>query len=188
MSVFEIFLWSISQHFALTLCKCSHTVLPPPLDTGRVEGDVLASLAPPVHLSGERLGLTLLVCMVSDFKRGHLEVSWRLPSEGQTSSTLYSIALNRKHRDHNAVAIITVATSDWPSYSCSVSHRRHPRVTRKHHTTTSRRTTAGQRLNVLIVISIHNLNYLIFLIKPLTLFSGDQDKVCYEDDEIKGNI
>ncbi|CAK6970541.1 hypothetical protein KUCAC02_028705 [Scomber scombrus] len=105
---------------------------------GRVEGDVLASLAPPVHLSGERLGLTLLVCMVSDFKRGHLEVSWRLPSEGQMSSTLYSIAINRKHRDHSAVAIITVATSDWPSYSCSASHRRHPRVTRKHHTTTSR--------------------------------------------------
>lgn len=112
-------------------------VLLPPPGPGGVEGDVLASLAPPVHLSGERLGLTLLVCMVSDLRRVHLEVSWRSPSEGQMPSTLYSIAVNRKHRDHSPVAIITVATSDWPSYSCSVSHRRHPRVNRKHHTTSS---------------------------------------------------
>lgn len=124
---------------------------------------MLASLAPPVHLSGERLGLTLLVCMVSDFRRGHLEVTWRSPSEGQMSSTLYSIAVNRKHRDHSPVAIITVVTSDWPSYSCSASHRRHSRVIRKHHTTFSRRTIAGQRLNALIVISIHSLNYLFSL-------------------------
>ncbi|KAK9522684.1 hypothetical protein VZT92_019133 [Zoarces viviparus] len=105
--------------------------------TGGVEGDVLASLAPPVHLSGERLGWTLLVCMVSDFRRGHLEVSWRSPSEGHMSSSPHSIALDRKHRGNSAVAIITVATGNWPSYSCSVTHRKRPKVTRRHHTTSS---------------------------------------------------
>ncbi|KAM8759584.1 uncharacterized protein AB9X84_007938 [Acanthopagrus schlegelii] len=106
--------------------------------TGAVEGDVLASLAPPVHLSGERLGWTLLICMVSDFRRGHLEVSWRSPSEGHhISSSPSSITVNKKHRGHGAVAIITVATGDWPSYSCSVSHRRHPKVNRRRHTSSS---------------------------------------------------
>ncbi|GLD53902.1 uncharacterized protein AKAME5_000658700 [Lates japonicus] len=105
--------------------------------TGGVEGDVLASLGPPVHLSGERLGWTLLVCMVSDFRRGHLEVSWKSPSEGHIFTAPYSVTLNRKHRGNSAVAIITVVTSDWPSYSCAVSHRRRPRVTRRHRTSSS---------------------------------------------------
>ncbi|AWP06986.1 Hypothetical protein SMAX5B_010849 [Scophthalmus maximus] len=117
--------------------------------TGAVEGDVLASLAslaslaPPVHLSGERLGWTLLVCMVGDFRRGHVEVSWRSPSEGHMSTATNSFALNRKHRGQRAVSIITVVTSDWPSYSCSVSHRRHPKVIRRHHTTSAGRTQAA---------------------------------------------
>lgn len=102
---------------------------------------MLASLAPPVHLSGERLGLTLLVCMVSDFRRGRLEVSWRSPSEGVTSSFQYSMAVNRKHHGHNAVAVITVATRDWPSYSCSVTHRRH-KAKKKCHNTASGRTVS----------------------------------------------
>ncbi|KAM7391746.1 hypothetical protein PAMP_022408 [Pampus punctatissimus] len=50
------------------------------------------------------------------------------------SSVLYIIDINRKHRNHSPVAIITVMTSDWPSYSCSASHRRHPKITRKHPT------------------------------------------------------
>lgn len=106
---------------------------------GGVEGDVLASLAPPVHLSGERLGWTLLICMASDFRRGHLEVSWRSASEGHVSSLPYNINVNRKHHGHSAVAVITVATSDWPSYGCSISHRRRP----KPHTTSSGRPVAA---------------------------------------------
>ncbi|KAM8885156.1 uncharacterized protein AB9W97_012903 isoform 2-T2 [Spinachia spinachia] len=74
--------------------------------------------------------------MVGDFRRGHLEVSWRSPSEGHMSSSPYSVALDRKHRGNSAVAIITVATRDWPSYSCSVSRRRYPKVARRHYTTT----------------------------------------------------
>lgn len=138
-----------------------------PSGSGAVEGDVLASLAslaslaPPVHLSGERLGWTLLVCMVGDFRRGHVEVSWRSPSEGHMSTATNSFALNRKHRGQRAVSIITVVTSDWPSYSCSVSHRRHPKVIRRHHTTSAGRTQAAlwtywslfYSLTVLITIS-----------------------------------
>ncbi|KAK5871388.1 hypothetical protein PBY51_004272 [Eleginops maclovinus] len=105
--------------------------------TGGVKCDVLASLAPPIHLSGERLGWTLLVCMVSDFRRGHLEVSWRSPSEGHVSSSPYSMSVNRKHRGNSAVAILTVATGDWPSYSCSVSHRRLSKVPSRHRSSSS---------------------------------------------------
>ncbi|XP_078141102.1 uncharacterized protein LOC144539584 [Centroberyx gerrardi] len=105
--------------------------------TGGVEGDVLASLAPPVHLSGERLGWTLLVCVVSDLRRGHLEVSWMSSSQGHLPGAPYSIARDRQDGSRSAVATITVATSDWPSYSCFVSHRQHPRVIRTHHATFS---------------------------------------------------
>ncbi|KAF3850902.1 hypothetical protein F7725_012674, partial [Dissostichus mawsoni] len=115
------------------------------VNSGGVKCDVLASLAPPVHLSGERLGWTLLVCMVSDFRRGHLVVSWRSPSEGQISSSPYSMAVNRKHRGNSAVAIITVATGDWPSYSCSASHRRHPKVPRRHHSSDHKDNTCYER-------------------------------------------
>ncbi|CAJ1068861.1 unnamed protein product [Xyrichtys novacula] len=101
--------------------------------TGGVEGDVLASLAPPVHLSGERLGWTLLVCMVTDFRRGYLQVSWRSPSEDHMSSSPYSLAVTNKHHVHSPVAVITVATRDWPSYSCSVTQKRRPKVIRRHH-------------------------------------------------------
>lgn len=104
---------------------------------GGVECDVLASLAPPIHLSGERLGWTVLICVVRDFRRMHLEVSWGSASEGHISSLPYSVA--RKQHGHSAVATITVATSDWPSFSCSVSHRPHSKVARRHHTTSSGR-------------------------------------------------
>ncbi|XP_077418446.1 uncharacterized protein LOC144049413 [Vanacampus margaritifer] len=100
------------------------------LRTG-VKCDMLASLAPPVHLSGERLGWTLLFCMVRNFRRGRLEISWRSPSEGRTSSGL--VRFSSKHLHRSAVAGITVATKEWTSYSCSVS--RHPRVSKRHHIT-----------------------------------------------------
>lgn len=106
---------------------------------GGVEGHILASLAPPVYLSEDRLGWTLLVCMVSDFRRGHLEISWSSTSEGLVSISPYSKSANAKHRGHNAVSVITVATSDWPSYRCSVSHRRHAKITKRRHSTMSGR-------------------------------------------------
>lgn len=100
--------------------------------SGGVKGEVLVSLAPPVHLSGEQLGWTLLVCMVRGWRRGHMEVSWRTPSGGRSSAPLYNFAVHGKLRDHSSVAIITVATEDWPAYSCSVRHQQHPRVIRRH--------------------------------------------------------
>lgn len=132
-------------------CKDSHTSLAhdlplflifylifcAPPESGAVEGDVLASLAPPVHLSGERLGWTLLVCIVNDFRRGHLEVSWSSASEGHMPTTPYSIALTRKHHVPNVVAVITVTTRDWPSYSCLVSRKRHSKSKRRRRITSS---------------------------------------------------
>ncbi|XP_054904903.1 uncharacterized protein LOC129371987 isoform X2 [Poeciliopsis prolifica] len=106
--------------------------------TGGVEGTVLASLAPPVHLSGERLGLTLLVCVVNDFRRGHLEISWRSASDEEyTNITPYNGAVTRKHRGHSAVAMITVVTSNWPSYSCSVRRKKHSKAKKRHRITSA---------------------------------------------------
>lgn len=110
--------------------------------SGGVEGDMLAVLAPPVHLSGERLGWTMLFCIVTDFRQGRLHVTWRSASEGQLSSFPTGLVLSSKHHGRGAVAVITVATSDWPSYSCSVNPRRHHKGLRRRHTTPSGRSAA----------------------------------------------
>lgn len=91
---------------------------------------MLTALAPPVHLSGDRLGWTLLVCMVSDLRRGHLEVRWRFPSGGYMSESPFSVVVNSRPKGHSPVAMITVATNDWPAYRCSVNHKRRPKVTK----------------------------------------------------------
>lgn len=95
-----------------------------------VKGYMLTALAPPVHLSGDRLGWTLLVCMVSDLRRGHLEVRWRFPSGGYMSESPFSVVVNSRPKGHSPVAMITVATNDWPAYRCSVNHKRRPKVTK----------------------------------------------------------
>ncbi|XP_078809004.1 uncharacterized protein LOC144994581 [Oryzias latipes] len=100
--------------------------------TGGVEAFLLASLAPPVHLTGERLGLTLLVCVVGDFRRGRLEISWSEGSKGQRQVTPLNSAVSRRHRGNMAVSMITVATGNWPSYRCSVRRRHHSKVKKKH--------------------------------------------------------
>lgn len=115
--------------------------------SGGIEGDMLAALAPPVHLSGERLGWTMLFCMVTDFRRGRLQVSWRSASEGHLSSFPTSLVLSSKHHGRGAVAVITVATSDWPSYSCSVNPRRHHKGLRRLHTTPSGGSAAHPKWN-----------------------------------------
>lgn len=51
------------------------------------------------------------------------------------ASAPYSVAGEEQDSGRSAVAIVTVATSEWASYSCFVSHRRHARVIRTHHAT-----------------------------------------------------
>lgn len=134
--------------FCFLFCQCSLYV---PIKTtvdlfsrllGSVDGYLLASLAAPVHLSGEKLGWTLLVCVVGDLRRGHLEVSWSSASEGHMSTLSYRSDANRKQRGHSPVAVLTVATRDWPSYTCSASHRRNQKVSRRHHSVASGRPAA----------------------------------------------
>ncbi|KAJ8005702.1 hypothetical protein DPEC_G00120660 [Dallia pectoralis] len=101
--------------------------------TVKVNGDILASLAPPLHLAGERVGWTVLVCVITDLGRGHLEVNWRSSEEVGPFSAPYSVAGDEHDSGRSAVAIVTVATSVWASYSCYVRHRHHPRAIRTHH-------------------------------------------------------
>lgn len=103
-----------------------------------VKSQMLTALAPPVHLSEDRLGWTLLICMVSDMRRGHLEVTWKTQSGyDHMSEPGFSVVVNSKHRSHSPVSMITVATNDWPAYSCSANHKRRLKVTRKHHNNAS---------------------------------------------------
>lgn len=114
---------------------------------------MLASLAPPVHLSGERIGLTLLVCVVSDFRRGHLEISWRSASDKEyTNIAPYKGAVTRKHRGHSAVAMITVVTSNWPSYSCSVHRKKHSKATKRPRVTSTGNASHSLSLSVISLI------------------------------------
>lgn len=131
---------------------------------------MLASLAPPIHLSGERLGWTVLICIVRDFRRMHLEVSWGSASEGHISNLPYSVA--RKQQGHSAVAIIAVATSDWPSYSCSVSHRPHSKVIRRHHATSSGRPGADDKDNLEYYFKASHLTFPFSLLKLFFLFQA----------------
>ncbi|KAK7934054.1 hypothetical protein WMY93_004950 [Mugilogobius chulae] len=98
------------------------------------KGNMLTVLAPPVHLSGDRLGWTLLVCVVSDLQRGHLEVKWKMPSGHDIAESPFtSVVVNSRHRSHSPVSIITVATQDWSGYRCSASHKKRPKMTKRHH-------------------------------------------------------
>lgn len=135
--------------FLSLLIKLFNMIFSTVLVAGAVEGNLLASLAPPVHLTGEKLGLTLLVCVVSDFRRGHLEINWRSASdEGYSYASPYNGAVTRKHRGHSAVAIITVVTSNWPSYSCSVRRRKHSRAKKLHNIAS---TGNDQSLNLFVM-------------------------------------
>lgn len=145
---------------------------------GRVDGQLLASLAPPVHLSGQKLGWTLLVCMVGDFRRGHLEVSWRSASEGHISTLPYSSETNWKHRGHKAVAVLTVATRDWQSYTCSASHRRNNRISRTHRSTPSGRPAAHSDLK----------QKFWFYKAFLNIFIGQKDQICSKDEDGEGTV
>lgn len=152
------------------------------LPLGRVDGYLLASLAPPVHLSGEKLGWTLLVCMVGDLRRGHLEVSWSSASEGHVSTLPYNSDANRKHRGHSAVAVLTVATRDWPSYTCSASHRQNRKVSRRHHSTPSGRPAAHSDLTAPLK---HKLRFYKFK-EFLNIFLGQKEHICNKDEETQG--
>lgn len=150
---------------------------------------MLAALAPPVHLSGERLGWTMLICMVSDFRRGRLEVSWKSALQGHAPSFPTSLALSSKRR--GAVAIITVATGDWPSYSCSVSHRRHQKRHKKWHTASSGRSSAdqcGRSASFNLCEMYFQLNMLLTLIYKF--FLNPLGKACteYKGASIQGNF
>uniref|UniRef100_A0AAV2MR49 Ig-like domain-containing protein n=1 Tax=Knipowitschia caucasica TaxID=637954 RepID=A0AAV2MR49_KNICA len=92
---------------------------------------MLTALAPPVHLSGDRLGWTLLVCVVSDLQRGHIEVVWKPSRHYIPESSFTSVIVNDRHQSHSPVSIITVATNDWPGFRCSANHKRRPKIPKR---------------------------------------------------------
>ena len=95
--------------------------------------DLVASLPPPVHLSGEGLGWTVLVCLVTDLGAGHLEVTWGSSGVLAPPGGSLSFGVAGDQQDASAAAVITVATDMWPSYSCLVTHRHQARVTWTRH-------------------------------------------------------
>lgn len=102
----------------------------------QAEGELLATLSPPFHLPGSGSGsgpgttggLTILMCMVSNILHGELEVAWILQGTGRPQPASYNLMRN-EDGTLTAMSVISVASSDWDSYICFVSHRRLAKVT-----------------------------------------------------------
>ena len=95
------------------------------------------------------------------------------------ASAPYSVAGEEQDSGRSAVAIVTVATSEWASYSCFVSHRRHARVIRTHHATFT-----GKVCVCVFFLSntlVYNTLVLLKECDGEQLFSTDEDEEsCYE--------
>ncbi|KAJ8417537.1 hypothetical protein AAFF_G00223800 [Aldrovandia affinis] len=94
-----------------------------------VEAELFATLAPPFHLPRERGGRTILVCLVSDAPRGDMLVTW-LSSRSGHDLIAHNVA-REEDGTHSAMSIISVATNDWDSYTCFVSHQNPVMVIRR---------------------------------------------------------
>ncbi|XP_063051186.1 uncharacterized protein LOC134445946 isoform X2 [Engraulis encrasicolus] len=111
--------------------------------TEGMKSELLATLSPPHHLPSPFSsvaptapgipspgGLTILVCVISNvLHAGDLEVAWISTrsrsgsgSEGAALPASYSL-IRGQDGSHSAMAVISVASSEWQSYMCFVSHR-----------------------------------------------------------------
>ncbi|KAJ8380420.1 hypothetical protein SKAU_G00011980 [Synaphobranchus kaupii] len=86
-----------------------------------VEAEPFATLAPPFHLSRESGSRTILVCLVSHHTRGDMVVTWLSSRAGESSHITHSVA-REEDGTHSAVSVISVATDEWDSYTCFITH------------------------------------------------------------------
>ncbi|KAG7481397.1 hypothetical protein MATL_G00066250 [Megalops atlanticus] len=97
-----------------------------------VEAELIATLAPPLHLSGGRGSWTVLVCLVTDAPQANMEVTWLSSRAGGASDVPYRVA-REEDGTHSAISLISVASDEWESYTCFVSYRSSARVIRRHY-------------------------------------------------------
>ncbi|KAK9974345.1 hypothetical protein ABG768_022447 [Culter alburnus] len=81
-----------------------------------------AILSPPFHLNTDHSGLTILVCVVHDIHQGDMEVAW-ISSGTRGTNPAVSNLLQGHNGIQSAMSVISVASNEWTSYTCFVSHR-----------------------------------------------------------------
>ncbi|KAI1900320.1 hypothetical protein AGOR_G00048760 [Albula goreensis] len=98
----------------------------------RVEAELYATLAPPLHLPNDRGGRTILVCLVSDASKGDMVITWLSSRAGGSSPATHSLT-REEDGTHSAVSVISVATDEWDSYTCFVRQSNPVRGIHRHY-------------------------------------------------------
>ncbi|KAG9355082.1 hypothetical protein JZ751_001795 [Albula glossodonta] len=98
----------------------------------RVEAELFATLAPPLHLPNDRGGRTILVCLVSDASKGDMVITWLSSRAGGSSPATHSLT-REEDGTHSAVSLISVATDEWDSYTCFVRQNNPVRGIHRHY-------------------------------------------------------
>ncbi|KAI7812489.1 hypothetical protein IRJ41_002701 [Triplophysa rosa] len=85
-----------------------------------------------VHLTTHHSGLTILMCVVNDIHQGEMELAWISSGTRGTRPATYSL-FQSVDGIQSAMSLISVASSEWTSYTCFVSHRVSDRLTHRHY-------------------------------------------------------
>lgn len=97
-------------------------------------------LSPPFHLNTDHSGLTILVCVVHDVHQGEMEVAW-ISSGTRGTNPAVSNLLQGHNGIQSAMSFISVASSEWTSYTCFVSHRGSDQLMHRHYAGFPKETT-----------------------------------------------
>ncbi|XP_051981795.1 uncharacterized protein LOC127643203 isoform X2 [Xyrauchen texanus] len=99
-----------------------------------------ATLSPPFHFNTDHSVLTILVCVVHDIHQGEMEVAWISGGSRGTSPAVYNL-IQGDHGIQSAMSVISVASSEWTSYTCFVSHRGSDQLMHRHYARFPKETT-----------------------------------------------
>lgn len=113
-----------------------------------VRSELLATLSPPHHMPGPhgsgQGGLTILVCVISNILNGDLEVAWISRRSAGAQPAPFNL-IRGQDGSHSAMAVISVASSEWDSYMCFVSHRGFSTVTQTQYVGFPNKTTDSEQ-------------------------------------------
>lgn len=106
------------------------------METGAVPYPTLS----PVHFTTHHSGLTILMCVVHDIRQGEMELAWISSGTRGSSPAAYNL-FQSVDGIQSAMSLISVASSEWTSYTCFVSHRVSDRLTHRHYAGLQKETT-----------------------------------------------
>lgn len=127
------------------------------VETGAVPYPTLS----PVHVTTHHSGLTILMCVVHDIHQGEMELAWISSGTRGTSPAAYNL-FQSVDGIQSAMSLISVASSEWTSYTCFVSHRVSDRLTHRHYAGLPKETTGNLYLFT-VYIHISNITFYTFI-------------------------